>query len=89
MAEFAIRSLSTMAYRNPQIQVPGLVPQLETSHDVLWKYAIPLCACIVAVQMALSIVVYVFYVDRPGEIERDREERQRGDRTAYKCKIGS
>lgn len=67
MAEFAIRSLSTMAYRNPQIQVPGLVPYLGTSLDILWKYVIPLCVCIVAVQVALSIVVYVFYVDPPGE----------------------
>lgn len=65
MAEFAIRSLSTMAYRNPQIQVSGLVPYLGTSLNILWEYVIPLCVCIVAVQVALSIVVYVFYVEPP------------------------
>ena len=66
MAEFAIRSLSTMAYRNPTIQVPGLVPHLGTSLDVHWEYLIPLCVCIVVVQVALSIFVYFFYVDPPG-----------------------
>lgn len=69
MAEFAIRSLSTMANRNPSIQVRGLVPYLGTSLEVYWKYAIPLCACIIAVQLALSIFVYAFYVEPP---ERDR-----------------
>lgn len=66
MAEFAIRSLSTMAYRNPTIQVPGLVPHLGTSLDVHWNYLIPLCVCIVVVQVALSIFVFFFYVDPPG-----------------------
>lgn len=67
MAEFAVRSLSTMAYKNPQTQVPGLVPYLGTSLSILWEYLILLCACIVAVQVALSIAVYVFYVEPPGE----------------------
>lgn len=70
MAEFAIRSLSTMAYRNPQIQISGLVPYLGTSLNILWRYVIPLCVCIVAAQVALSIAVYVFDVD-----PNHREER--------------
>lgn len=66
MAEFAIRSLSTIAYKNPPIQVPGLVPYLGTSLNVYWEYVVPLYVCIVAVQAALSIVVYVFYADPHG-----------------------
>lgn len=68
MAEFAIRSLSTMADRNSSIQAPGLVPHLGTGLEVYWKYALVLCGCIVVVQLALSISVYVMDV---GPIERD------------------
>lgn len=70
MAEFAIRSLSTMASTNPTIRVQGLVPYLGTSIEVKWKYAIALCASIVAVQLVLSILVYVLYVE---PTERDSE----------------
>lgn len=70
MAEFAIRSLSTLAFRNPSIQVPGLVPYLGTSLAVYWTYAFILCAGIVAVQILLSFLVYKF---DDGPSERDRE----------------
>lgn len=59
MVEFAIRSLSTMAFANPSIQVHGLVPYLGTSLEVYWNYPMALCAGIVAVQLPLSILVYV------------------------------
>lgn len=65
MAEFAIRSLATMAYRNPPIQVPGLVPYLGTSLNVNWEYVVPLCVFIIAVQLALSIAIYVFSAESP------------------------
>ena len=71
MVEFAIRSLSTMAFRNPSIQVPGLVPYLGTSIEVYWKYVRILCGCIVIVQLALSIFVYFYYVE-PSERDRER-----------------
>lgn len=58
MVEFVIRSLSTMAFANPSIQAHGLVPYLGTSLEVYWNYAVALCAGIVAVQLALSILVY-------------------------------
>ena len=63
MAEFAIRSISTLAFRNPPLQVPGLVPYLGTSLKVYWKYALALCGWIVAVQLGLSISVYVWDVE--------------------------
>lgn len=71
MAEFAIKSLSTMAFRNPSIQVPALVPYLGTSIEVWWKYVIILCACILAVQLALYISVYFCYVE-PSERDGGR-----------------
>lgn len=71
MVEFAIRSLSTMAFRNPSIQVPGLVPCLGTSIEVYWKWVGILCGCIVIVQLALSICVYFYYVE-PSERDRER-----------------
>lgn len=70
MVEFAIRSLSTLAYQNPSIQVSGLVPYLGTYIDVCWNCVIPICAGIVAVQLALSILIYFFYVEPLG---KDRE----------------
>lgn len=65
MVEFAIRSLSTMAFRNPSIQIQGLAPYLGTSLEVYWSYTLALCACIVAVQLALSGLVYIYYVKPP------------------------
>ena len=70
MADFAIRSLSTLASRNPSIQVPGSVPYLGTSLTVYWKYAVALCAGIIAVQFLLSVLVYIF---DDGTSESDRE----------------
>lgn len=67
MAEFAIRSLATMAHRNPPIRVPGLVPYLGTNLNVNWEYIVPLCVSIIAVQLALSIAVYVFDAESPRE----------------------
>ncbi|MCJ1347239.1 hypothetical protein MMC31_005461 [Peltigera leucophlebia] len=65
MVEFAIRSLSTMAFRNPSVQVPGLVPHLGTSLQVYWKYVGALCGSIVFVQFVLSVFVYWSYVEPP------------------------
>lgn len=65
MVEFAIRSLSTMAFRNPSVQVPGLVPHLGTSLQVYWKYVGALCGSIVFVQFVLSVFVYWRYVEPP------------------------
>lgn len=56
-----------MAFRNPSVQFRGLVPHLGTRLEVYWKYAIPLCVCIIVVQLALSIFVYLFYVETPQE----------------------
>lgn len=63
MVEFAIRSLSTMAFRNPSVQVPGLVPHLGTRLEVDWKHVAALSASIVGVQsvLSISILVYVFW----------------------------
>ena len=63
MVEFAIRSLSTMAFRNPPVQVPGLVPYLGTSLDLNWKIFISLGSCIVFAQVLLSIFIYLSYVE--------------------------
>lgn len=63
MVEFAIRSLSAMAYKNPLVQVPGLVPHLGTSLDVDWKYFLGLCGGIVVAQCLLSIFIYRSYVE--------------------------
>lgn len=41
IAESPIRSLSTITFRNPSIQVDGLVPYLDTSLEVYWNYAVP------------------------------------------------
>lgn len=65
MAEFSIRSLSTMAFQNPSIQVAGSVPYLGTSLAVYWNYAVALCACIIAIQLALSISAYVLDIEPP------------------------
>ena len=63
MVEFAIRSLSTMAFRNPSVQVPGLVPYLGTSLDLNWKFFMSLCSCIVFGQILLSVFTYLSYVE--------------------------
>lgn len=63
MVDFAIRSLSTMAYKNPSIQVPGLVPYLGTSLDLNWKIFLGLSSGIVVAQCLLSILIYLFYVE--------------------------
>lgn len=66
MVEFAIRSLSTMAYRNPSVQVPGLVPYLGTSLELNWKFLAGLCIGIVLAQFSLSIFIYLSYVEHSG-----------------------
>lgn len=63
MAEFAIRSLSTMAYKNPSVQVPGLVPYLGSSLDLNWKFFLGLYSGIVVAQFLLSIFIYRSYVE--------------------------
>ena len=63
MVEFAIRSIFTMEFRNPSVQVPSMVTYLGTSFDVYWKYVILLCIWIVTVQLVLSIFIYLFYVE--------------------------
>ena len=60
MAEFAIGSISTLASRNPQLPVNGLVPYLGSHLTVYWQTAIPLCACIAAAHFALfALAVFV------------------------------
>lgn len=66
MVEFAIRSLSTMAFRNPSVQVPGLVPCLGSSLEVNWKFVCGLCGSIAIVQLMISASVYYCYV-KPSE----------------------
>lgn len=63
MAEFAIRSLSTMAYKNPLVQVPGLVPHLGSSLDVNRKYFFGLCCGIAVAQYLLSSFIWFSYVE--------------------------
>ncbi len=53
MAEFAIGSISTMAIRNPRIQIRGLVPYLGSHLTVSWSYVIALATCIAGVHFAL------------------------------------
>lgn len=59
IAEFAISSISTMACKNPSIQVAGLVPYLGTCLEVNWNYAIPICAIIVVVQLILYSYLFL------------------------------
>ena len=57
MAEFAIRSLATMAERNPFIRTSGRVPHLG-SHLIIYnhgRYVVALLACIVGVHFALLV----------------------------------
>ena len=56
MVEFAIGSISTMAYRNPTIQVNGKVPYLGSPIEVKWFYLIPLLAGISGAHMALFML---------------------------------
>jgi hypothetical protein len=53
MAEFAIGSLSTMAWKNPRITVNCSVPYLGSRIYVSWPYLIALLACISGVHFAL------------------------------------
>lgn len=63
MVLFAIRSLSTLAYRNPSVQVPSLVPYLGSRLDMKWNFLLGLCSGIVVVQFLLSIFIYLSYVE--------------------------
>lgn len=63
MVEFAIRSLSTMAFRNPSVQVPGLVPYLGTNLKVYWGFFYGLCGAIVMAHILLCVLVYCCYVE--------------------------
>ena len=56
MAEFAIGSISTMAYRNPAIPVNSLVPYLGSRVEVKWYYLIPLLAGISGAHLALFLL---------------------------------
>ena len=53
MAEFAFGSLSMMAYTNPQIKLPGLIPYLGSRLQVHWYYIIPLLVGIAGVHLVL------------------------------------
>lgn len=68
MLEFAIRSLSNMAFRNPIVQVPGLIPYLGTSLDLSWVFIISLCVGKFVAQFSLSILIFVSYVE-PSEMD--------------------
>lgn len=70
MVEFAIRSLSTMAFRNPSVQVPGLVPCLGASLMVYWRFFYGLCGAIIMAHFLLCVLVYCFYVE---PYERDSQ----------------
>ena len=59
VAEFAIGSLATMAYTNPLIQLPGLVPYLGSRLQVHWDYIISLLAGIAAVHLILFVSAVV------------------------------
>ena len=63
MVEFAIRSISTMAFRNPSVQVPGLVPCLGTNLEVYWGYFYGLCGSILAVHLLLAVLIYICHVN--------------------------
>ena len=56
MAEFAIGSISTMAYRNPLIPVNSLVPYLGSHIEVKWYYLIPLLAGISGAHLAVFLL---------------------------------
>lgn len=59
MAEFALRSLATMAEQNPSIQFPSRVPHLGSRLTIYsgWRYVGALLACIVGVDFALLITI--------------------------------
>ena len=63
MVNFAIRSLSTMAFRNPSVKVPGLVPYLGTNLKVYWRYFYGLCGAIFMAHSLLCVLVYCCYVE--------------------------
>lgn len=74
MAEFAIRSISTIAYKNPPILVCGLIPYLGTYLDVDWKYAIGICAAIVAYQAIICTLIFFFYTETPSQEGQEEAE---------------
>ena len=57
MAEFALRSIATMAERNKIIRIPGQVPHLGSQLQVFndWRYTDALLACIVGLQLFLLV----------------------------------
>ncbi len=57
MAEFALRSLATMAERNHFIRISGRVPHLGSRLSIYnhWRYVIALLACIIGVHFALLV----------------------------------
>lgn len=59
MAEFALRSLATMAERNPSIQFSSRVPHLGSRLKIYnhWRFVGALLACIVGVDFALMIAI--------------------------------
>jgi hypothetical protein len=59
MAEFAIGSLSTMASKNPRIQLEGSVPHIGSRIVVSWRYLIALFACIAGVHFTLALAAYL------------------------------
>ena len=56
MAESAIGSISTMAYRNPQIPINSLVPYLGSHIEVKWFYLIPLLAGVTGAHLTLFLL---------------------------------
>ena len=57
MAEFALRSLATMAERNPSIRISGHVPHLGSHLTIYnnWRYVVALLACIVGMHFTLLV----------------------------------
>ena len=61
IAEFALGSIATMAYTNPYIKAPGLVPYLGSRISVHWNYLIALLVGIATVHVLLVIGSIYFY----------------------------
>ena len=57
MAEFAMKSLTTMINNNPPIQANGSLPHLGSRLTVVWPYAGALSAWILGIQFAIFAVV--------------------------------
>ena len=65
MAEFALVSLATMAERNPNIKVPGLVPYLGAKLTVDWISIGVLCGVIAGLHLVLLALAFYLTLGIP------------------------